>query len=268
ISERARLTKLSAMFGDRLLHEITAADVQARLFELEDAGLASKTIANYHGLLSVIYKQGKLRQHVGDNPMEKVPRPKVVPRNEVTALSEIEVERLLRYPCPERPVIMLLIHTGLRMGELVRVRVERDVDFEANVLVVRSVEGAATKNRKPRTIPLTPAARATLAGIRVGPVVGMTRWGLEKRLQKIGRELGFKVNAHRLRHTFCSLNMANGVPEPVVQRWLGHGSATITRRYTHLSGHDQRWATLSVGEKSVCSTGAVGANLMASNGKR
>lgn len=249
-SERSRLKLLSELFGGMEMHHIRAAEIQAKLFGLEDSGLSSKSIGNVHGLLSLLFKQARLRQHVSENPMEMVPRPKVVPRREVVALSELELARVLKYEGEELDLILLFIHTGLRMGEMCRLRVERDADFAANVLHVRNIEGAETKNRKWRTMPLTEVARDILKSVRVGPVVKMTRWGLEKRLRAVGDAIGVKVNSHRLRHTFCSLNMANGVPEPVVQRWLGHGSATITKRYTHLLGHDQKWATLDVGRRT------------------
>ena len=254
MSEKSRMDLAREWFGDREMHTVLPAEIQARLFGMGDAGYSTKSISNMHGFLSVVFKQAGLRQHVIDNPMPKVPRPAVVPRIDVCALSEIEIARVMKYRGEEKGQILLFIHTGLRMGEMCRVRVERDVDFEANVLHIRSVEGASTKNRKPRTIPLSPTAKAVLSAVRVGPVVAMTRWGLEKRLRAIGGAIGVKINAHRLRHTFCSLNMANGVPEPVVQRWLGHGSATITRRYTHLLGHDQRWATLDLGSAEFAET--------------
>ena len=252
--EAGRLHAIAAHWVGQPVHTITAPDVTAFLHSLLDKGLATKSVKNYHGLLSLIFNQAKLRKHVGDNPMAFVPAPRVVPRREVAALSEVELAKLIRAGGqPEHAevvrICLLLIHTGVRLGELLRVRVERDVDYTANVLRVRSVEGAATKNAKPRTIPLSPVAREMLASARVGPIWPLTGRALDARLRKLGKELGVHLHAHRFRHTFCSLNMANGVPASVVTSWLGHGSSQITQRYTHLSGHDQRWATLDVGKK-------------------
>lgn len=252
--EAGRLHAIAAYWAGQPVHTITAPDVTAFLHGLLDRGLSTKTVKNYHGLLSLIFRQAKLRQHVGESPMDHVPAPRVVPRREVTALTDVELAKLIRAGGrPEHAevvrVCLLMIHTGVRLGELLRVRVERDVDAAANVLRVRSVEGAATKNAKPRTIPLSPVARELLAGTKVGPIWGLTGRALDARLRKLGKELGVHLHAHRFRHTFCSLNMANGVPAPVVTSWLGHGSSQITQRYTHLSGHDQRWATLDIGKK-------------------
>ncbi len=252
--EKSRIARAIEWFGAAEVHRIVSSEIQARLFHMLDDGQSTKSVANMHGLLSVIFKQAKIRQHITENPMASVPRPAVIPRNDVRALSEIELARLLKYEGEHMDRILLFVHTGVRMGEMCRLRVERDVDLSANVVHIRSIEGAATKNRKPRTVPLTGVARGIFAKIRVGPPLNMTRHGFEKVLRRVGDEIGVKINAHRLRHTFCSLNMANGVPEPVVQRWLGHGSATITRRYTHLAGYDQQWATLNVGEKLSCTT--------------
>lgn len=247
--EKGRLANIAERWRGVEMHRVRPADLQAFLFQLTDQGLASHTVKNYHGLLSLLFKQAKLRQFISENPMERVPAPKVVARREVTALSEIELAKVLRCKSDIKPVILFLIHTGLRLSELLRVRVERDCDFGANSLRVRSIENEATKNKKWRVIPLTEVARGILADMRVGQVWEGTGRSLDNQLRKLGAEIGVHLHAHRFRHTFCSLNMANGVPEAVVQSWLGHGSATITKRYTHLLGHDQRWATLDVGRE-------------------
>ncbi|MFM8933162.1 MAG: tyrosine-type recombinase/integrase [Gemmataceae bacterium] len=38
---------------------------------------------------------------------------------------------------------------------------------------------------------------------------------------------------HTFRHFFCSWFAQKGVPEVVMQGWLGHSSSTITRLYYH-----------------------------------
>lgn len=43
------------------------------------------------------------------------------------------------------------------------------------------------------------------------------------------------ATAHSFRHTFVTRAVEAGVPPHVVQQIVGHASATMTERYTHLS---------------------------------
>lgn len=254
--EWGRLDRIATEWDGRDMHKIEAPEIQAFIYRLLDEGLSTKTAKNYHGLLSLIFSQADLRHHVESSPMKYVPAPKVVPRREVDALSEIEIARLER--AGENPLwgdtiktAMILIHTGMRIGEMIRVRVERDVDFENNTLRIRSVEGAETKNKKPRIVPFSPVAKRFFLEITAGPIWPLTSRAFDARLRKLGKELNIHLHAHRFRHTFASLNMAAGVPEPVVSSWMGHGSSQITKRYVHLGGRDQQYANLEIGKKLI-----------------
>jgi len=247
------LRKMVAFFKDTPMHQIQPAELQSFLYQSLDEGLSTKTVRNYYGLLSVIYTQAKLRHHIEASPLDHVKPPQWVQRREVTAFTEIELQRILKeIPTELRDVVLLLLHTGMRVGELLRVRVERDVDFEANTVVVRSYEGHETKSRKSRVVPLTPVSREIFAQIRVGPVWTNTYKSLDNKLRRFAKSVGLSnIHCHRFRHTFCSLNMARGVPESVVRSWLGHEGSAITKRYTHLRGLDQQWATLDIGKSAV-----------------
>jgi len=47
---------------------------------------------------------------------------------------------------------------------------------------------------------------------------------------------------HDLRHTFITMMAERGVPLPVVQSMVGHMTAAITKRYTHISTNAARLA--------------------------
>ena len=255
-SETSRLRLLVEYFADRELHLIKPSEVQAFLHRQLDAGWATKTAHNCLGLLSGIFTQAKIRQHVKTNPCERVSLPAAIQRREVRALSEVEIQKLLTISTPrERDVILTLLHTGMRLGELARFRVERDVDFQTRTIFVRSTEAAPTKNRRPRNVPLMPGLEPVLKRVKVGPVVPLAYHGIQSMLERLRDRSGIEFTAHWFRHSFASINMIGlGVPEGVVQRWLGHGSSQITRRYTHGQGLDQRWATMDIGRKFSCHT--------------
>jgi integrase len=47
---------------------------------------------------------------------------------------------------------------------------------------------------------------------------------------------------HTLRHTFITMMAERGIPPPVTMAMVGHMSATMTRRYTHISNNAAREA--------------------------
>ena len=62
---------------------------------------------------------------------------------------------------------------------------------------------------------------------------------VREHIQRSCAEAGFKrITTHSLRHSFCSTAIANGIPEPIVQKILGHKSASMTKHYTHLAPND------------------------------
>ena len=166
----------------------------------------------------------------------------------------------------------VLAYTGMRVGELAQLR-WRDVDLEGRWVHVRDEsstsfsEGATTKGRASRSVPLNDAAldvlrrrarRATAKGkaappggssVFHGPRGGRLSSDLVCRRLKqdvinplaerweLARDEGFRRGVvHSLRHYFCSRCAASGIPEATTQKWLGHKSSEITRLYYHL--HD------------------------------
>lgn len=55
------------------------------------------------------------------------------------------------------------------------------------------------------------------------------------RYRKFVRSVGLKGGVHKLRHTFASHLVQNGVDLYTVSKMLGHNSITTTEIYAHLS---------------------------------
>ena len=130
--------------------------------------------------------------------------------------------------------------SGLRAGELQRLRLE-DVDLEGNWIKVISRVGAKTKTGKSRHVPIHPRLRAILAEIPRTPREYFFTYSgdpadprpiklkrLNDRLKSLlpqlgiprGRKQGMVV--HSFRHFFETAAVNAGVPQPVVDRWMGH----------------------------------------------
>ena len=65
---------------------------------------------------------------------------------------------------------------------------------------------------------------------------------------RIRKEAGMEdVRLHNLRHTMVSHAVMNGVPAPVVSRWIGHSNVRLTLRYAYLANKDIEAAARRVG---------------------
>ena len=136
-------------------------------------------------------------------------------------------------------IIRLLLFTGCRKGEIVRLRW---AEVNGNMLVL------ADSKTGPRTIPLNDQARSLLERQPRGEsefVFPSPRCVTRPRARdlplwyEIRREAEIEdVRLHDLRHTVASHAVMNGVSVPVVSRLLGHTNVQTTLRYAHLADKD------------------------------
>lgn len=168
-------------------------------------------------------------------------RPKTLP----AVLSRDEVLRLFA-ALPEgrlRPLVRTAYACGLRVGEVVRLRL-RDVDSGRHVLHVRQGKGG-----KDRLVPLSALLLEELRAYwrryrpadwlfpgqgGSGPVcIGTVQRAFARLVRPLG--LGKPVSMHTLRHSYATHLLEAGVDVVTLQRLLGHRSLSTTARYLHLS---------------------------------
>ena len=135
-----------------------------------------------------------------------------------------------------------LAFTGCRVGEA-REIAWRDVDFDADEIVVRGDANTGTKNWELRRVPLIPDARALFQRMRSERFrelldakvfrVGECQKSLNRACKKVGTD---RITHHDLRHLFATRCIESGVDVPTVSRWLGHrdGGALAMKTYGHL----------------------------------
>jgi integrase/recombinase XerD len=70
------------------------------------------------------------------------------------------------------------------------------------------------------------------------PLFPMSRQVVDLYFKKIQNKLGFKIHAHKFRHTFAVKAIMDNVPLNVLQQWLGHSSIFTTSIYTQITGMD------------------------------
>lgn len=163
-------------------------------------------------------------------------------------------------PLPSDPfavALQLMVATGIRVGELTRLRLD---DVTPDGAAVR-IHGKGSRDR----IAYVPdaalaAAIATLRASRARSASGagasplfVNRRGtalrpqsIRARLRTLAQAAGVsrRVTPHMLRHTAATLLIETGVDIRFVQRLLGHASIATTEIYTHVSDEALR-ATLA-----------------------
>jgi len=169
-------------------------------------------------------------------------------------LSLEEVERLLKQPDTTHPrglrdkaMLELLYATGLRVSELVRLKLNQlnlEVGYisvigkgakERLVPVGRQAQQALTQYlKKGRSVLLKKPSSYLFVGYRGRP---LTRQGFWEIIKKYAIKSGINkaISPHTLRHSFATHILERGADLRSVQTMLGHSSITTTQIYTHVT---------------------------------
>lgn len=226
----------------------------ARYFEsLADLSPRTKArrLASARSLFKYLEREGKLHK----NPVTRIQIPKFsagLPK----FLTSSEVEALLAKPDAAQPLgkrdramLELLYATGLRVSELVELRIDQ-VHLEAGYLVTRG------KGDKERLVPLGDWAlealniyledvRSKLLRTHSAREVFLNRYGQKlsrqgvwKLIKRYAAEAGIRkdITPHMLRHSFATHLLENGADLRVLQTLLGHVDISTTQIYTHVAG--------------------------------
>jgi integrase len=176
------------------------------------------------------------------------PLPRDVPIDDLRGLlREIDREahsgspRIGRGGSFDRAWVLLMLHCGLRTGEIRRLRL-CDVDLAA-----RRIRIEQSKGLKDRVVPLSePSVQALQAHLSLrGPMEGASHVFTCRgkplsvsycysRLRTYGRRCGVEISPHQLRHSCATLLLNAGAPVAMVQRVLGHRHIDTTLRYSRL----------------------------------
>jgi integrase/recombinase XerD len=180
-------------------------------------------------------------------PHPKYQLPEVVPYSEedikalVYRAEYVSGLRKRRRPCGRRnrALLLVLLDTGLRVGEVARLTVG-DVRLEPGEISVLPY-GSARKSRA-RTVMIGAAARKALwlylnerQVLAHESLFGLSDKSIRLVMLAIGKAAGVTdVHPHRFRHTFAIEYLRNGGDVFTLQRLLGHSSLEMVHHYLNL----------------------------------
>ena len=179
---------------------------------------------------------------------------------EVEVFSDEEVEKILFYlenrekvSQRDRAVILILLYTGLRVSELVNLKI-KDIDF---LMLSLKVVGKGGKYREvPLKIEAAEGAKEYLEGERKDHKQASSEYlfltqragkmdkdTVNKLLRKHGKKLGMVLYPHKFRHTFCSRLLKKGAELTTVSKLAGHSNIqTTVSFYINTSREDKQQA--------------------------
>lgn len=250
---RTDLVKFCDYIGELSLLSVAQDTVQNYLAVRLDNNFKPRSTARMLSALKRFYLYLVAQKQLDVSPLTHIQMPKLgqaLPK----ILSEAQVEALLDAPNIEDPLelrdkamLELLYATGLRVSELVGLRMEQ-VNLRQAVVFVKG------KGNKERLVPMGEVAQDYLeqflqhgrlhlikhATDFVFPSkrgIGMTRQTFWHRIKHYAQvaNINSDLSPHTLRHAFATHLINHGADLRVVQMMLGHSDLSTTQIYTHVA---------------------------------
>ena len=244
------MVQFLSFFGNRgntVLEQLSREDIEAFVEALQDRGLKATTVntrlRNVYAFVRYLiieyrgFDFGLMERKIKLKLPDRLPR----------AIDAQHLDQLLSAidNCRDRALILLLLRTGMRIGELLNCKLE-DIDLtEQKILIYQS-----DKTSVGRAVYYSEdAQQALLVWLRVrdplkpplfygrgaNPLCYETARSIfQKYIQKASLQYsGYTL--HCLRHTFATDLLNATMPLECLRVLLGHSSLEITRRYARLS---------------------------------
>lgn len=258
------LSRLLKFTQDKPIQQITIDDARRFIVYMQtDYGnLSPASIFHAWKAIRALYKW--LTAETGiSNVMQNLKQPPYQ-HNEIIPLASSDIDKLLstaakidretfnqRVPQGERNrmIILFLLDTGVRVGELCRLNLE-DVNMETCEVTVRPFRSSVKS--KPRTVYIGKRVQKELwkyllnrEKIKHDPLFlsahdrRLTPDAVKHLLDRIAKRAQVShVHPHIFRHTFAIQYLRNNGDIFTLQRLLGHSSLEMVRRYLSLAQSD------------------------------
>ena len=238
---KSSIEKLVMAVGKNVC-ETNTNDIRCYLADLQEKrGLSKVTMDNLRRIYSSFFSWLEDEDYITKSPVRRIHKVRTDALvKEVLTDENIEVLRDSCHELRDIAMIDLLLSTGMRVGELVRINRE-DIDLHERQCVVFG------KGNKEREVYFNARAKihlkkyleqrtddnpALFVSLK-NPYNRLTINGVEVRLRKLGAQanIATKVHPHKFRRTLATMAIDKGMPIEQVQKMLGHVKIDTTMHY-------------------------------------
>ncbi len=240
--KRFWLNNIVQMWGNLALDELGYAQVAWYQKQMKNKG-THVTFNRVHSTLSHMYTIARKMKLVDGNPIADTNELKWKEEYRIRYLTLEETAALIK-ACPNhlRPMVLTALHTGMRKGEILGLRLGEHVDLDSLNISLKAEE---TKGGKDRHIPINKTLLSVLKQVAMGKEAGDYIFSKPDGSPFVDVKRAFgsalkkaQINGatfHTLRHTFASHLVMAGVDLYTVGDLLGHADYKQTQKYAHLS---------------------------------
>ena len=220
---------------NRKFRELRTADYQEVIDKYRDKSYS--TLSKFKQLATQMSQWGIRQELITTNFASFIKLPENV-KKEKDIFSAEEIEALEKDGSQEAKVVLMMVYTGMRIGELFNLRVE-------NVHETYVIGGEKTKAGRNRIIPIRSEGRVFFAEFKQRAtneflISGYSGQKVAANFRKrdyypLLDRLGIsKKTPHTARHTFASWAVANNIKPELLQKMLGHADYSTTANiYEH-----------------------------------
>lgn len=222
------------------IRSLKTQDLRYFLENLSKNGVSASTLNTAYSALKFYFERILRRNFFFSIPRAKKSHylPVVLSKEEIKRM--IELTKNPKHNC----IISLLYGTGVRVGEIVRIRM-KDIDFDRKLL--RVFQGKGKKDR----MALLPEKLLSILKKQNDLKLsnnylftnGRGSWLTEASVQKIVKQaadrakIAKNVSPHTLRHSFATHLLESGTDIRYIQELLGHANLKTTQIYTKVSAN-------------------------------
>jgi len=239
--------------------KITKEEIREYLKYLDELKYKNSSISKNVSAIRSFYNYLVLKKILKNNIWTSIKNPKVK-RKIPNFLTTIELEKIFQkkefqtsYEIRNSLILELLFATGLRVSELINIKLQNINDQERSIKTL----GKGSKERivyygeyaeEILNLYFQKARKDLLKGKKSDYLfVGrnslkLTRTRINEILEEEINKVGLKhhISPHVLRHTFATVLLNNGADIRSVQELLGHENLSTTQIYTHITSEQLR----------------------------
>jgi len=235
-------------FCHRDFDKVRPTDIRAWLAALEDEGLKPRSIKMKLSAVRSFYRYCMEEDQLEKNPLLNISSPKIddsLPRY-LTQKQLVLLQELTKNNLRDRAIIEVLYTTGVRISEMLNIRLS-DIKWDRMEIWIRK-----GKDSRERFVLFTHECSVRLKMyldqrktdneyLFSSPRGGaLSQCYIGKLFRQYSEQLGFKVTAHTMRHTFAAHLAAKNMDFTYIQDLLGHVNINSTRIYTRLMDSERK----------------------------